>query len=670
MCRAAREAVDARILVVDPTSTGYRFRHPLIAEAVHSTLLPGERVLLHGQIASRLASRDVTSAELAHHWAAARQPAEALTASLCAARDAEQVFGLAEALAHLERAIALWPSVPDAAARCGTDLATVLGQAAQLAGETGAGHRAVQLARQAIREVDAARQPQAAARLHVGLGQYLHQIGRTPDMVAAMRQAVAILPCEPVTTERAYALSSLAGALMVNWRHAESLSIAEQALRTAVALDAHEAVVGALITRGIDLAYLGRHDAGVSDLRRALTLSQASGDRTALHRAYVNLTDVLTLVGRPRDAAELARTGLAEMHRLGVRSNVLLANYLEALMALGDWAEAERQTTSALRSVTADFPYMIYMLRADLDIGRGDFDLAAARLDRARETLRPDHGYGIYEISHAELALWQRRWTDAVRHATDALSLARAPATEHQRVWFAAKALRAHAELAALARARRDTTALDRWFGRALDLITDARRSAATASTVTANAEGWLHLAEAELVRVTSDDGPSEPWRRAAGSWDRLERPPLAAYCRWRQAEALVHSGAPRDHAGPPLRMAYRTALALSAHPLRHELEALARRARIDPTPKVEAPPAPSWAEFGLTAREAQVLAQLVRGRTNREIACELTISEKTASVHVSHILGKLGADNRQKAAAIADRLMSSAPSAPDDDTP
>uniref|UniRef100_UPI002627FC10 response regulator transcription factor n=1 Tax=Actinomadura geliboluensis TaxID=882440 RepID=UPI002627FC10 len=55
-----------------------------------------------------------------------------------------------------------------------------------------------------------------------------------------------------------------------------------------------------------------------------------------------------------------------------------------------------------------------------------------------------------------------------------------------------------------------------------------------------------------------------------------------------------------------------------------------------------------------LTAREAEVMRLLARGRTNREIAEELVISPKTASVHVSHILAKLGVSTRGEAAAAA----------------
>ena len=59
----------------------------------------------------------------------------------------------------------------------------------------------------------------------------------------------------------------------------------------------------------------------------------------------------------------------------------------------------------------------------------------------------------------------------------------------------------------------------------------------------------------------------------------------------------------------------------------------------------------------GLTAREFEVLRLVAAGRSNREIATELFISAKTASVHVSNILGKLGVATRGEAAATAHRL-------------
>ena len=90
------------------------------------------------------------------------------------------------------------------------------------------------------------------------------------------------------------------------------------------------------------------------------------------------------------------------------------------------------------------------------------------------------------------------------------------------------------------------------------------------------------------------------------------------------------------------------------------ELELLAQRARLELAPPDAEPPDRKQGLdeiLGLTPREAEVLALVARGYTNREIAAALVISVRTAGVHVSHILRKLGAPNRLEAAAIAHRF-------------
>ena len=128
--------------------------------------------------------------------------------------------------------------------------------------------------------------------------------------------------------------------------------------------------------------------------------------------------------------------------------------------------------------------------------------------------------------------------------------------------------------MAALALDRGDPDALRGLLGRARRLLSAARRAATEAAAVTPNADGWRALAEAEY-------GPARPdaWSEAAAVWERLERPPIAAYCRWRQAEALA--GASADATGP-LRAAHAVAAQMGARPLLRELELLADRAQLE----------------------------------------------------------------------------------------
>ena len=257
-----RAAVEGGVLVAEPQTGSFRFRHALLAEAIYATILPGEREELHARLAEELArSGAAKAAELAPHWAAAGHAAEALVASVEAARHAEAVFGLAEAHAHLERALALWPAVPGAAGLAGLDLAGLCAWSARLASHVGAAPRAVELARRAI-ELVGTEDPHRAALLQVGLGEYLFEIGSNDAALAALERAVELVPAEPPSAERAYALGSLAGGLMVAWRYAESLPISEQALALARGVGAGEAEVRALTVLGGDLARLGRRRGG------------------------------------------------------------------------------------------------------------------------------------------------------------------------------------------------------------------------------------------------------------------------------------------------------------------------------------------------------------------------------------------------------------------------
>ena len=137
--KALREAVDHGLLVPDRAAGSYRFRHALIAEAAYATLLPGEREDVHERLARALAAHGARAGELAEHWIAARRPEEAFTASLEAAREAEAVSGLSEALRHLERVLDLWDQVPRAEEVAGVAMPTVLKWAGALAGRDGSG---------------------------------------------------------------------------------------------------------------------------------------------------------------------------------------------------------------------------------------------------------------------------------------------------------------------------------------------------------------------------------------------------------------------------------------------------------------------------------------------------------------------------------------------------
>jgi DNA-binding CsgD family transcriptional regulator len=220
--------------------------------------------------------------------------------------------------------------------------------------------------------------------------------------------------------------------------------------------------------------------------------------------------------------------------------------------------------------------------------------------------------------------------------------------------------MRACADLAEQARARRDQ------FG-AADAVAAADRLIAwveqmagapftdhpLVATIPAERATW----DAERTRLAGSSHP-DAWASAAEAWHDLGCPHRAGYAWWRQAETLLDAGQPAA-ATDALRAG---AAAAEGHaPLLMQIRALAERARIPLRPPQAAipdarPPAEAPAPYGLTSRELAVLRLLAAGYTNAEIGAELYISPKTAGVHVSNILRKLGVSGRVQAAGLAER--------------
>ena len=173
-------------------------------------------------------------------------------------------------------------------------------------------------------------------------------------------------------------------------------------------------------------------------------------------------------------------------------------------------------------------------------------------------------------------------------------------------------------------------------------------------------ARAYRALTDAEGLR--RDGAPAVAgWQAAVAAWSEATDAWPLAYARFRLGEALC-GVEDRAAAAGVLRSAATAAERMGAQPLLEEVRALARRARV-PLDDAAAPPS-SGTPFGLTEREREVLALVAAGRSNGQIATTLFISPKTASVHVSNILAKLGVAGRVEAAALAHRhgLVGDAP--------
>ncbi len=191
-----------------------------------------------------------------------------------------------------------------------------------------------------------------------------------------------------------------------------------------------------------------------------------------------------------------------------------------------------------------------------------------------------------------------------------------------------------------------------------VDRIRTAAKSLATGAPVWLAYEQWVR---AELQRAEGRDTPPV-WSEAVTAFEPLERPYDLARVRLRLAESLLTAGGEdeRDRAAELLRLALAVADHLGARPLAESISLLARRARLV-LARDQEPAALTHVDqvkaLGLTSRERDVLRLVAAGRSNRQIAEELFISPKTASVHVSNILAKLSVSGRGEAAAVAHRL-------------
>jgi DNA-binding CsgD family transcriptional regulator/tetratricopeptide (TPR) repeat protein len=660
---ALRSAVREHVLVA--VDDGFVFRHALVSEAAYGELLPGERARLHAAFAAALEARPdlaggntaTVTAEIAHHWLRAGDETRALASAVRAGAEAERVGTLAEAAQHDRRALALWDRVPDPERVAGVDQATLLARAADATFWTGDAAQAIELVDAAIALVEAATEPERAAALLQQRARFLWQLGRAPDSVSGLQRAVALLPADPPTAQRAEALGWLGLMMMLSGQYARSRAYAEEALAVARAAGARAEEAMALNCLGTDLDVLGDRTAGLEHLRRAWSIATDVGRADVRSHAALLLSDSLRGDGQLERSFEIALEGAEVARRAGLemRERMCKSNAAKAALELGRWDLVDRISREML---ARDFSGMTLAfasyLAGALACARGDFAGAAAHLAVQHDAVlpgpTPPASYAI--DAEAELALWEGRPEAALSAVQEGLRLQ----AEDPLRWVVIAALgaRAAADLAELARMRRDAGAEAAARERANAFRDGAHERAARAAHPALAA-----TLEAEHARAAGHNDPAA-WDAAARAWEARPAPFQAAYARWRQAEAAL-TRRDRAQAQEALRAAHATASGLGAQALQAELGALGRRARIelpsaDTEPDAGEPP-PAGADLGLTARELEILQHLARGATNRQIADALYISVRTAGVHVSHILGKLSAANRGEAAAIAHRL-------------
>jgi DNA-binding CsgD family transcriptional regulator/tetratricopeptide (TPR) repeat protein len=658
--RAVRDAVEGHVLV--PSGDDYyQFRHALLAEAVYDDLLPGERTSLHAAYAKALQEGRATgtAAELARHARLAKDYATALTASLRAGDDARAVGGAEEAAHHYLQALELWydtTRVPDDVDLDHPRLVGLVSDALIAAGHPA---RALGVVREQLVRLPADADDAARGQLLGTLAFSLAMTETTDDPLDVTTQAVALVPDEP-TNARAKVLAVHARMLARAGRFQEGREVAMTALALAerldmprLASDIRTTLVGLekkggpseSLVEALRSAIAGAVDAGASntELRALLLLGNHHLDNAefaAADEAFTRATARARAEGTPwvPYAAE--------------------ARWMNAvsLRLQGRWDEALTVLDISHEVVPPIYHALLTGTRSQILVARGD----AAGPELARE-LRPfwrEEGLvattaGAAELEAAEIDGDQAAAGELYRLITDTLT----------RIWhplFQARVRLAATTLAAYAQGAVRRSAAERAADATVvaGLVDDAhavleRRSVKSGTAWGPESRAWDARVGAELLRwrwAADIDPPSqhelvEAWRQVEDDFEAFGAPYELATVRATLSDILTATG---DAAGAAA--ATEAALAVA-----EELGARPLLRRLGRVPEAPATPA-RGARVSLTPRESEILALVAQGRTNGEIGRQLFISTKTVSVHVSNILGKLGASGRTEAAAIARR--------------
>ncbi len=383
------ELIDNQILVVDANGSGYQFRHALLREAVYSARLPGERRRLHLQVATALradqslgsADPGHRAAELAPHWWAAGEWADALSTSVEAADEAGELWAFPEALTHLERALSALDRLPESDRPTDAECVALLETTSHVAYLAGDGPRSVELARAAIAAADPIAEPAAVARIYALLGRNCWAVGDSQAAFDAYHHAVALLPADRPSAELARVLAEEARGLMMMSRTQEAMTRCHEAIAAAQAVGARAEEGHARNTLGCCQSWLGHHEEGIAQMREALQIAEEVGSPEDLNRAYGNLCGLLADSGRLEEAASLVFDNAAVGEELwGVRLESAAANSADALLRLARYEEADALLVQVGDRGLGACAASPSLARAAIAIRRGNLQEAADQL--------------------------------------------------------------------------------------------------------------------------------------------------------------------------------------------------------------------------------------------------------------------------------------------------
>ena len=652
------QAVDTSILDVTRNGT-FWFHHPMFAEVLEGNLSDDERIRWHTAFAVRaerqLSTVAPSSAELmiaaTDHHHRAGHAAEAYRWALRAAQFTGLAGGTAEEIRLLRLAMGLRSGLPSEH-KSELELSQRMRSAAAAAG---AHREELEAVEHLLQIVDAVVDPLEVAELLVRRAELRFLTGHEFASQGDIQKAVELSgAADPDSWQHACALARLVRVAV--WRKEfgsdEVEEMANRALRAAHASENSSALAWALIAKASAAVTDGRlhearlfaHEAVIASERARDFLAYVGGtiwESNAQESWAPHLN---------ADRTSRRREQLVAMGAPHAYTALLSAVEADDWLMIGNWSACQDRLRDALGSDPGPFAdVQARLTAARLAAWQGRTFEAQGHLARADELFADGSTYlGLtFDMSRALVSLASG---DPERAVTDALAGACQGYPPDRSEWLVPLAARGLADLieAAHDAGRNDhdlVTRLNDLRARFPHVILDAG--------VDAKAETMPHITAlndlytAEVGRALGEPENGDQWLRTRDSCHAARLAWEEAYASWRTAEALLAHGRDRRvEAARVLRRGLELATDLGAEPIRKELEALAVTARIGIEQVAEV--LGHRRELpGLTRREREILGHIVVGRTYREIATALFISEKTVSSHVSNLLRKTGTDNR-----------------------
>jgi DNA-binding CsgD family transcriptional regulator len=416
--------------------------------------------------------------------------------------------------------------------------------------------------------------------------------------------------------------------------HSVALAAAGRAAALGNTCGDRDLVTIATHQQGRALVGEGRIDDGLVLLDEAM-LDISAGETSSRVTAWIYCKTIQTChqlydVRRAREWTAALNAWCDALPQLtGAYSGTCRIHRSELLQLRGAWAEAAQEASLACQQLSRGYGLIVtggafYQL-AEIHRLRGEFDDAERGYRQASQCgWQVQPGVALLRLAQGDTAAATAAIRRALAESSDR-PIYRVPGREVTR----SQLLPAYVEIMLAAK---DVPAADK-------AATELVQAAAQYRTPALHARAALALGAVHLGGGTPDQALS-PLRHAYQLWHDLEAPYEAARVRVLIGRACR---AMQDEDGAKLELAAARHVfeQLGAHPDIVQVTALSG-ARATGSPST------------LSPREVEVLRLVATGNTNRSIAAELTLSEKTVHRHVSNIFTKLGVGSRTAAAAYA----------------